>query len=139
VLDFGISRMLGTLTTSATARVGTPGYCAPEQIQGGDTDHRSDLFSIGAVCYEVFAGTEPFGGENVYAITYRLLHEDPAPLSVLVPGLEADIEAIVAKALQKAPDARFNDAEEMRKAFAAVRGRLESDTNATMLRYVPSV
>jgi len=139
VLDFGISRMLGTLSTSATARVGTPGYCAPEQIQGGDTDHRSDLFSIGAVCYEVFAGVEPFGGENVYAITYRLLHEDPAPLSVLVPGLDADIVAIVAKALQKAPEARFQDAEELRRSLAAVRGRLETDTNSTMLRYVPSV
>jgi serine/threonine-protein kinase len=138
VLDFGISRMLGTLTTSATARVGTPGYCAPEQIQGGETDHRSDLFSIGAVAYEVFSGAEPFGGENIYAITYRLLHEDPAPLSVLVPGLDSDIEPIVARALQKAPDARFQDGEELRQAFAAVRGRLETDTNATMLRYVPS-
>jgi serine/threonine-protein kinase len=139
VLDFGISRMLGTLTTSATARVGTPGYCAPEQIQGGDTDHRSDLFSIGAVAYEVFSGAEPFGGENVYAITYRLLHEDPAPLSVLVPGLDPEIEPIVARALQKAPEARFQDGEELRQAFAAVRGRLETDTNATLLRYVPTV
>ena len=139
VLDFGISRMLGTLTTSATARVGTPGYCAPEQIQGGDTDHRSDLFSVGAVCYEVFSGAEPFGGENIYAITYRLLHEDPAPLSVLVPGLDSDIEAIASKALQKAPEARFQDAEEMRRSFAAVRARLETDTDATLLRYVPSV
>lgn len=138
VLDFGISRMLGTLTTSATARVGTPGYCAPEQIQGGETDHRSDLFSIGAVAYEVFSGAEPFGGENVYAITYRLLHEDPAPLSVLVRGLDPEIEPIVARALQKAPEARFQDGEELRQAFAAVRGRLETDTNATMLRYVPS-
>ena len=139
VLDFGISRMLGTLTTSATARVGTPGYCAPEQIQGGTTDHRSDLFSIGAVAYEVMSGAEPFGGENIYAVTYRLLHEDPAPLSVLVPGIDSDIVRIVTKALQRAPEARFQDAEEMRKSFAAVRTRLETDTDATMLRYVPNV
>ena len=139
VLDFGISRMLGTLTTSATARVGTPGYCAPEQIQGGETDHRSDLFSIGAVAYEVMSGAEPFGGENIYAVTYRLLHEDPAPLAVLVPGIDPDLEAIVSKALQRAPDARFQDAEEMRRSFAAVRTRLETDTDSTMLRYVPNV
>ena len=85
------------------------------------------------------SGAEPFGGENIYAVTYRLLHEDPAPLSVLVPGIDPDIVTIVTKALQRAPEARFQDAEEMRKSFAAVRARLETDTDATMLRYVPSV
>src|SRR5207249_6789369 len=53
VLDFGIARMRGTLASHATARLGTAGYMAPEQVRGGNIDHRSDLFSIGVVCYEL--------------------------------------------------------------------------------------
>jgi hypothetical protein len=136
VLDFGISRMLGTLSTSATSQVGTPGYCAPEQLQGGEADHRSDLFSIGAVCYEVLTGAEPFGGENIYAVTYRVLHEDPAPLSVLVPDIDRELSDIVAQAVRKTPADRFQTAAALQSALAGVRGRIESDTEA-VVRYLP--
>ena len=77
VLDFGIARMQGTLVTNATALIGTPGYTAPEQIRGGQIDHRSDLFSIGVVCYELLVYTEAFSGDTVHVITNKILNEDP--------------------------------------------------------------
>src|SRR5262249_10143690 len=80
VLDFGIARMRGTLATNATAMIGTPGYCAPEQIRGGEIDHRSDLFSIGVVSYELLSYVEPFSGETAHVITHRILNEEPKPL-----------------------------------------------------------
>jgi serine/threonine-protein kinase len=64
VLDFGIARMRGTLASNSTALLGTPGYMAPEQLRGGTIDHRSDLFSIGVVAYELVSYVEAFPGDN---------------------------------------------------------------------------
>ncbi len=138
VLDFGIARMQGTLVTNATALIGTPGYTAPEQIRGGQIDHRSDLFSIGVVCYELLAYTEAFSGDTVHVITYKILNEDPTPLSRLC-SVDGELEAVVMKALQKPPDARFASTDALRQALADVRVRLEADSDVTTMRYVSPV
>jgi len=138
VLDFGIARMQGTLATNATALIGTPGYTAPEQIRGGQIDHRSDLFSIGVVCYELLAYTEAFSGDTVHVITYKILNEDPTPLSRLC-SVDGELEAVVTKALQKPPDARFASTDALRQALADVRVRLEADSDVTTMRYVSPV
>ena len=138
VLDFGIARMRGTLATNATALVGTPGYCAPEQIRGGQIDHRSDLFSIGAVCYELLSYTEAFRGDSVHVITNRILNEETPPLSRVCDGIDGELEGVVMKALQKPADERFASADALCKALADVRVRLETDSDMT-IRYVSPI
>lgn len=136
VLDFGIARMRGTLASNATALVGTPGYCAPEQIKGGEVDLRSDIFSIGVVCYELLAYKEAFGNDSVPAVTNRVLNEEPVSISDINPEVEAELEDVVMQALQKPAEARFQTAEGLRLALANVRARLESETDATTFPYV---
>ena len=126
VLDFGIARRRGAQASRATARVGTAGYMAPEQVRGGDVDHRSDLFSIGVVCYELMAYVEPFGAETDPAITNRILQDEPQPLRELVPSIDPDLDHVVWKALQKDPAARFQDADSMLQAFGMLRRRMET-------------
>ena len=131
VLDFGIARMRGTLVSHATARVGTAGYMAPEQIRGGNIDHRSDLFSIGVVCYELLTHVEPFGCDIDVAVTNRILGEEPKPLQEFEPDIDPQLAELVWKALRKDPGERVQDAAELRQSFAAVRRRLEAAASDT--------
>ena len=124
ILDFGIARILGT-ASKTTSMMGTPGYMAPEQIEGGAVDHRADLFSIGVVLYELLAGTEAFPGETPAAITYRILSQDPVSLRQLVPDLHPDLVEICERAIRKAPSERFDRVETMRTALVRVRSELD--------------
>jgi serine/threonine protein kinase len=127
ILDFGIARMIGTLSPKATALVGTPGYMAPEQILGESLDQRADLFSIGVVCYELLTYTEAFPGETLPTITHRILTAEPVPLRTVVPELNPDLIGIVERALRKNPVERFDDVETLRTAVARVRRQLENE------------
>lgn len=127
ILDFGIARMMGTLSPKATALVGTPGYMAPEQILGESLDLRADLFSIGVVGYELLAYTEAFPGETLPTITHRILTQEPVPLLQLVPDLPPDLVAVIERSLRKDPKERFESAEALGTAFARIRRTLEGD------------
>jgi len=127
VLDFGIARMLGTLSSNATALIGTPGYMAPEQILGGVIDHRVDLFSIGVVSYELLSYADAFPGDTLPTITHRILTEEPVPLVQLVPDLQPDLAAIIQRAISKNVDDRFADVESFRSAIAAVRKQIPEE------------
>jgi tetratricopeptide (TPR) repeat protein len=129
ILDFGIARMMGTLSPKATALVGTPGYMAPEQILGNPLDHRADLFSIGVVGYELLAYTEAFPGETLPTITHRILTQEPVPLAQHVPDLPPDLIGVIERSLRKDPAERFEDAESMGAALARIRRTLESDSS----------
>ena len=133
ILDFGIARMLGNSMSKATALIGTPGYMAPEQILGSAVDRRSDLFSIGVVCYELLSYAEAFPGDSVPAITHRIMHEEPVSLTGLVPNIPADLVGIVEKALKKNAADRFADAESFGAAIAKVRRQLGGDTESETL------
>ena len=138
VLDFGIARMRGTLASQSTAVIGTPGYVAPEQIRGGTIDHRSDLFSIGVVCYELFSYTEPFAAETAHAVTHRTLNESPPPLDEVRPSIDRDLARIIAAALEKDPAARPQSADKLRDTLASARRRSEAAEPETMVAmYVP--
>jgi len=127
ILDFGIAKMLGTLATSATALIGTPGYMAPEQVLGRPIDQRADLFSIAVVCYELLAFTEAFPGEAAVTITHRIVHEEAIPLGQLVPDIHPSLVAVVERGLKKNVEDRFPDAESFRTAIARLRRQLESE------------
>ena len=111
VLDFGISKVLdatGGLTAS-TAYVGTPNYMAPEQADGrsGEVDARSDVFALGSILYRTLSGRDAFPGDRVATVLYKIVNEDPPPLSERSPGLpEATVE-VVRRAMARNPDDRF--------------------------------
>ena len=114
VMDFGLAKLKGSLRlTKATSTVGTLAYMAPEQIQGGEVDARSDIFSFGVVLYEMCTGKSPFRGEHDAAIMYSVLNEDPAPAGNLRPDMPPEAAHILANALEKSPEDRYQSAAEM--------------------------
>jgi len=116
--DFGIARV-GTSRTLTVdgATIGTIHYMAPEQAQGKEVDRRSDIFSMGAVLYELLSGEHAFAGEHPFAAMYAIMNESPRPLAELVGDLPAGLAEIVSRALEKDPDARFQDAGSFRQAL----------------------
>jgi serine/threonine-protein kinase len=124
ILDFGVSTLVsstGTLTQAAV--VGTPGYMAPEQARSQPVDHRCDVFSLGAVIYRAITGRPPFGGTDTPQILFEVVYQMPLRPGDLVPGLSADVDAVLAIALAKRADDRFASAGELAAALsAAVRG-----------------
>ena len=122
VTDFGISRMGGSELTQSGAMIGTPSYMSPEQCRGDPVDFRSDLFSTGALLYEMLAGERPFPGDNLNQITYRLVHEPAPPLAVKAPEMPAALQGVLDRALAKLPDGRFGSAVEMADALGIAAG-----------------
>lgn len=115
--DFGVSRRLEAEArrlgrTATGAIVGTPGYMAPEQAGafGGDLTVAVDVWGLGAVLYELLCGEPPFSGDNAIAVIRKLLDDDPAPPSDLVPTLDRDLETVCMKCLEKSPDRRYASA-----------------------------
>ena len=128
ILDFGIARVaegsrtrVGLPLTQVNMLIGTPGYMSPEQIEGGEVDHRSDIFAVGAVCYELLAYDEAFAGTNTRQIESRVLRGQPAPLASVVPGLDPEIDEIVLRALKRDPNKRYQDAATFEKALERLR------------------
>jgi eukaryotic-like serine/threonine-protein kinase len=117
VLDFGIAKLGEAGTTEAGALLGTPDYMSPEQAAGRRTDHRSDIFSLGAMFYELFTNEKAFSAQSVAAVLFKVVTDDPVPPSVLEPGLPRRIGAAIQKALAKSPEDRFQGCEEMRASF----------------------
>ncbi len=87
--------------------MGTAAYMSPEQARGKDVDARTDVFSLGAVIYEMLSGRAPFGGETAADIIGALIHKEPQPLSTLLPNTPAELQHIVSKALRKDRDERY--------------------------------
>ncbi|UXH76170.1 serine/threonine-protein kinase [Roseateles amylovorans] len=118
--DFGIARLADRHLTQAVSQIGTPGYMAPEQYLGGPIDHRADLFACGVLLYRLASGRMPFSGAPE-AVMYQTLHQDPPAPSAWRPGeLPTAIDAIVRRAMARAPQDRFTDAAAMRAALAAL-------------------
>ncbi len=113
ITDFGIALIPSSSRTMAGMVLGSPKYMSPEQVVGQDVDRRSDIFSLGVMLYEMLTGTPPFSGENISAIMYRILNEMPLAPVTLKPELPEIFNFIVAKALAKHPDDRYQSAEEM--------------------------
>ncbi|WP_097956059.1 MULTISPECIES: Stk1 family PASTA domain-containing Ser/Thr kinase [Streptomyces] len=124
VADFGLVRAVGTATDTTGSLLGTVSYLAPEQIEHGTADTRSDVYACGVVLYEMLTGAKPHTGENAAQIIYRHLNSDvPAP-SAVVPGLPVALDSLVASATARNPEVRPHDAvlllAESREARAAL-------------------
>jgi serine/threonine protein kinase len=144
ILDFGIARVaegnrtrIGLPLTAMNMSIGTPGYMSPEQIEGGEVDHRSDIFAVGAVCYELLAYDEAFSGANTGQIESRVMRGTPRPLASLVPGLDPEIDEIILRALKTDPNKRYQDAATFQRALERYRLRLEPDAADASPRATP--
>ena len=125
ITDFGIARMASAAVRTQTGMVlGSPKYMSPEQVVGKQTDQRSDIFSLGVMLYEMLTGQAPFAGENINAIMYQTLNSVPPPPSTLSPNVPEMLNFIVAKALAKKLEHRYQDAKEFAADLYACRDRL---------------
>jgi serine/threonine protein kinase len=126
ILDFGLARLVSSdLTRSGTA-VGTPSYMSPEQLRGERVDQRSDIFSAGVVFYELLTSSNPFYGDSDFAISLKIVQEDPAPITALDSNVPQPVAAVVHRALQKDPSRRYQTLDELLddldRACAALEG-----------------
>ena len=113
ITDFGIALLPSGSQTTAGTVVGSPKYMAPEQVLGQKADHRSDIFALGAVLYEMLTGRPPFTGPDINATLYQVLNAVPPLPSDVNPGLPKGFDRIVARALAKDPDKRYQSAKDM--------------------------
>lgn len=121
VLDFGLA-LIGESTRKITQSGefwGSPPYASPEQVKGEDTDHRSDIYSLGCVMYELLSGKDPFFGAGLYELLSKHVNEQPAPLMVTNPQISvpAEMERIVFKCMEKKPQDRFQTVAELQAAL----------------------
>lgn len=115
ITDFGIAKMASGSRTQIGIILGSPKYMSPEQVAGKSVDGRSDIFSLGAVLYELLTGKPAFGSEEntLASIMYQVLNEMPASPSGVNPSIPAAFDYIVARALAKAPENRYQSARDM--------------------------
>jgi non-specific serine/threonine protein kinase len=123
IIDFGLAKLAGrTRLTKEASTLGTAAYMSPEQARGEEVDHRSDIFSLGVILYEMLAGEPPFKGEHEAAILYEIVHEEPHPLSDYRQDLNIDYQEIIDKSLQKKADSRYSTISEMLSYLEKLKG-----------------
>ena len=140
VSDFGIARVEATSgMTQHGMTVGTPAYMAPEQFGGREVDRRADLYATGVVLFETLTGVRPFAGGSASDLMYKVLHDVPQPVTRVNPRLPAELDGVLAKALAKAPDQRFQSANEFIAALEKLRlvEREVAVDGSTLLRVAP--
>jgi serine/threonine-protein kinase len=125
VTDFGIAKAISSSRTKTGVILGTPNYMSPEQIMGQKIDHRSDIFSLGVLFYQLLSGELPFHGDNLSSLLYQITQVKPAPIRNHDPRIPRACEQIIEKALTKNPDERFKNAGEMRRLLILVASKLD--------------
>jgi serine/threonine-protein kinase len=132
IMDFGIARMAGAEHLTRDGQMmGTPAYMAPEQVTARDVDGRADLYSIGVVFYRLITGNLPFQADTAIGIVQKQLSEAPTPAQVHRADLPAWCDAVLARALAKSADDRYQTAEEFRAALLAETMAVDSDQAGT--------
>jgi serine/threonine protein kinase/tetratricopeptide (TPR) repeat protein len=114
IMDFGLAKSRGqTVLTKADTTLGTYAYMAPEQARGEDVDPRTDVWSLGAVLYEMVTGQRPFKGDYEQAVIYSILNEESEPVTGLRTGIPMELERVVNKCLRKDPGQRYQGAADL--------------------------
>ncbi|UCE19573.1 MAG: protein kinase [Gemmatimonadota bacterium] len=114
ILDFGLAKLKGQARITRTGTtVGTVAYMSPEQAQGIDVDHRTDIWSLGVVLYEMLTGKTPFSGEHEAAIMYSIINEEPEPIQKYRSDLSSELLHVLSRALEKNPEERYQSVNDM--------------------------
>src|SRR5215472_631361 len=113
ITDFGVAKLAEARTTMTGQLLGTPAFMPPEQFTGGPIDGRADIFSLGVVLYWMATGEQPFPGESLTAVSYKVVHTEPVPPRKLNPWVPMELEHAVMKCLAKSPDDRYQTAEDL--------------------------
>lgn len=121
IVDFGIARFTSSTMTLTRAIIGTPYYMSPEQIAGNNIDHRTDIFSLGTILYELLTGNKPFPGDSITTVMYKIVHEAPPPACTPQRKLPRHIDMILSKALAKRPQDRFKSCAELTDALCGLK------------------
>ena len=145
ILDFGLARMMGApfggAATNAPTEaagtapgtvMGTMGYMSPEQVRGREADHRTDIFSFGAVLYEMLSGRRAFRGDSAADTMTAILKEEPPDLSETNHSVPAPLERLVRHCLEKNPEDRFQSARDLAYDLEAVSGLSVSESRGAM-------
>jgi serine/threonine protein kinase len=142
IVDFGLARLGGSSDMTKTGMVmGTPHYMSPEQVRGDKADVRSDVFSLGAVFYELLANRKAFDADSLHAVFFQVLEHEPPPVSQLNAEVPEVLVPFLARAMAKKPDDRYQNATEMREALRVARrtmaGELAADSGSLEPGSVP--
>ena len=135
IMDFGLAKIKGAMKlTMDGSTLGTLAYMSPEQVQGEEADHRSDVFSLGVVLYELLAGRLPFGGEHQAAIVYSILNEAPQTIARFNNQVSAKLEDIVFKALAKEREERYQHIDDLLADLRRERKSLEHASSGVTIQ-----
>ncbi len=133
ITDFGIARMRASADLTQTGvMLGSPKYMSPEQVIGKRADHRSDIFSLGVILYEMLTGAAPFSGENVTALMYQIVNFAPPAPSSVNPHVPEMLDFVVAKMLAKPLEERYQDARELAKDLRECERSMAAPGPATL-------
>jgi serine/threonine-protein kinase len=124
ILDFGIARTGAPSLTRQGDVAGTLNYMSPEQLLGEPVDHRTDIYAVGLVTYELITSHMAFPGSIDTGVLQRILHAEPVALSALEPAIDPELDAIIRRAMARDREARYDDLEALGRDLAAVRVRL---------------
>jgi non-specific serine/threonine protein kinase len=153
ILDFGLAKLAAKVDqvaaagaptateanlTSPGSSLGTVAYMSPEQARGEELDGRSDLFSLGAVLYEMATGKQAFSGSTSATIFDAILHHPPASIARLSPGVPAELERIISKALEKSSNTRYQSASDLRADLKRVKQEMDSGRSPSREAKAPS-
>ncbi|HXK11226.1 MAG TPA: serine/threonine-protein kinase [Vicinamibacteria bacterium] len=130
IMDFGLARVSSSEMTHEGIVLGTPNYMSPEQALGDKVDGRTDLFSAGAVLYEMLTGHKPFEADSTPSVLFQVVHKEPPPVRRWLPDAPPGIVAIVNRALEKDRAKRFALAGDMRAAIVVTRRTLATSPPA---------
>ncbi|MGF1669934.1 MAG: serine/threonine-protein kinase, partial [Balneolaceae bacterium] len=127
ILDFGIAKTLQGSAAESTI-MGSPAYMSPEQALGEEVDHRTDIWSLGVIIYEMITGKKPYHNEDERTLIYMILNGTIVPLRSHVPDIDPEIDQIIQRALQKNKEERYSSAAEMLDEVKQYRDRFLADT-----------
>jgi eukaryotic-like serine/threonine-protein kinase len=128
ITDFGVAKLAEGQTTLTGQILGTPAYMPPEQFTGAPIDGRADIFSLGVVLYWLATGEQPFPGESVTAVSYKVVHTEPVPPRRLNPSLPIALDSIIMKCLAKSPVDRYQTGEDLARELRELRKPSTSST-----------